>query len=350
MAFVVGNTVEGISGTGTESDPWVIDGSNNNNTVQNFLDAVQSNGGYILLSADIDASTDNVYKYGINQPINASCAKIYATSVKQDGSKYGINGLKVSARNFMYKAESIATTTFENISFYNCIFNKTVAASQSEPEGCIAVYSYPQLLTINFNNCQMSMVCNFYSYVKQFALGKNMGYGSGPINFNDTSIYLIINGSNSSPTTIIGNLSCCYRCCVQIDTFEAFYYNWGVTPRTENLIPMFANIVNSTILADMYVPTAPASGPDYCYIDLLDTETNSCFALSIHDAEPNSSNVVSKATLRVGTKFTNVSIMDKSIIDQNGYITLPSQSSNFYLLTTTQMKSESNLISIGFLP
>lgn len=311
------------TGTGTEADPYII---GNDTTCAEFISLV-GGVGYVKMTADIDFSTDDTYKRGTTTRIYLRCSKLYADSVKQDGSRYGINGLKITGISFFYNDSSC---TVENIQFVNCIFNKTSSG------GLFTTTSY----TV-FNNCVFSFVMNCYAYDKGvFSTASNQA-----TQFNSCSFYILITGENNALSSICGAALLSYSC-IQIDNLVCYgastMYNW-----------VFSNLTGCTLLCDLTLPDADDSMSANVSGSIgISTIRNSCFAITAHKGAPNQSGYRYINTFDINQNLIyTTTIMDKSIVDtSDGVITLPTETGTFKLLTTQQMKDQSYLLSIGFLP
>lgn len=104
-----------MSGTGTESDPWIIGGGDDERNLQNFFDAIYTDSAYIKITKDIDASKSITYREGIDHSITILASKLYADE------KVKVSGLIINAQNAF--TEGGGVHTFENIQFLSMIHN-----------------------------------------------------------------------------------------------------------------------------------------------------------------------------------------------------------------------------------
>ena len=175
--------------------------------------------------------------------------------------------------------------------------------------------------SLTFNNCQLSLlvICGSNRVMPSYAA------------FNNCSIFMKISMSrNNYPTSHFCGWAC-DQCTIQVTGLQLTF---GLVQG--NIINLFNNLQNSTVYlsADAHMPTS------YPNARIRDS-VHSCFILDISVDTPN----VGKIDFY---NMTGVSVVDKTLLDNSG-ITY-AQSGNVEFLTTTEMKSENSLISVGFLP
>lgn len=105
-----------MSGTGTESDPWIIGGGDDERNLQNFFDAIYTQSAYIDIEKDIHAENSLTYREGLNESIYTYCTKIYSTV------SAAITGLVVKSSKFLNVSKSL---TLNGVRFLNCVHEGT---------------------------------------------------------------------------------------------------------------------------------------------------------------------------------------------------------------------------------
>jgi hypothetical protein len=348
MAFAIGTEALGVGkGTGTESDPWIIDDTNN--TCQNFIDAVATENAYIDMQADVDFSIDPTYRNGMSTYLTISCNKLYASTTKTDGTKYGVNGLKITSNYFMVGNKSVAEYAYiENVSFVNCIFNKIDANSYFF--GAVFYTTSPI-----FTNCDFSFIMNCYSFNKGISPNGDFQNTQMTImDFNDCSFYMIItgdasggyDGTNKAFVPIFHYAGKMTRCCIEIGSLSYNGYTEGY-----QAYGGFCNLYGCTILGTInFFPLVSGQTTSHPNVGILFNYcSNCCIAITFPKCPRNN---VDAFLIRnfIFNNMSNVSIVDTDIMETDASIVKPTQSVYVYPLTTQQMKDENYLMSIGFLP
>lgn len=95
-----------MTGTGTQNDPYIVD------NYSDFIDAVGQNGVYVQLGSDIDVAADG-YEY-------IGAVTISATSV--DGSGYAIRNATFQMNGGNYFSTEYTGITISNLSILDCAF------------------------------------------------------------------------------------------------------------------------------------------------------------------------------------------------------------------------------------
>ena len=315
-----------IAGHTTESDPYIP------TTYDELLYAIQTSGVYVKIAQDFDFSlssgdgvpgSDSGWRDGLvktastTQCLTFKCQKLFADDKPNNDGKYKITGLNSGTAPYLF-AYGGSNAVVDNISIVNCVTMTNVG--YRTVTGNSPGYS-PSGSSLTFNNCQLSLlvICGSNSVMPSSAA------------FNNCSIFMKISMSrNNYPTSHFCGWSC-DQCTIQVTGLQLTF---GLVQN--NIINLFTNLQNSTayLSADAHMPTS------YPNARIRDS-AHSCFILDISVDTPNVGQV----------DFYNmigVSVVDKTLLDNSG-ITY-TQYGNVEFLTTTEMKSENSLISVGFLP
>lgn len=97
--------IDGISGDGTESSPYIV------HNIDEILSCIAVTDAYVKLVSDIYCKNDEKYKNTVAFKFDVQCKRFYA-----DDAKY-IYGLKISGGSLMYGAfmSAVANSEIENI-------------------------------------------------------------------------------------------------------------------------------------------------------------------------------------------------------------------------------------------
>lgn len=146
-----------MSGTGTESDPWIIGGGDDERNLQNFFDAIYTGSAYIKIAKDIDASKSITYREGIDHSLTILAAKLYADE------KVKVSGLIINASSAFKEGNGVHI--FENIQFLSMIHNGVGYV--------LAFVSYNSNKQLYLYDCDFSVIKN--------CEGGNPDFSSGSI-------------------------------------------------------------------------------------------------------------------------------------------------------------------------
>ena len=161
------------TGTGTEADPYLV------STFADFLTCVAVEGAYVKVTADIDASQEENYIYGIDTAVTVNAAKVYADEVKSI-SNVAVNGT-------LY-AIQFNNCICENIWFRNWIFRPT-ASNNSQTLIALSgadtilrnVYGSMEFVCANAGHGGIvrSISSNAYASMTHCAFNVRYGYAGG---------------------------------------------------------------------------------------------------------------------------------------------------------------------------
>lgn len=153
------------TGTGTEQDPYLV------STFADFLTCVAIEGAYVKVIADIDASQEEDYIYGIDTAVTVNAAKVCADEVKSI-SNVAVNGTlyaiqfnnciceNIWFRNWIFRPQSTANTQFFiRLSGSGCALTNVYGsleyvcanASHGGIITCISFGNYPTVTHCAFN-------------------------------------------------------------------------------------------------------------------------------------------------------------------------------------------------------
>lgn len=152
-----------MHGTGAETDPWIIGDGNDEQNLQNFLDAAATNNSYIKITKSIDVSKSITYREGFDTYIYISANTIFAEE------KIQISGLNIKAEYGFYMAGR-HSFTISKIQFVNMMYSGDGEIIRGETNG-----------TTLFDECDFS--------VKK-VIGSGLAFTlSGRVGFYKCSIY-----------------------------------------------------------------------------------------------------------------------------------------------------------------
>lgn len=324
-------TTEGNTGDGSQADPFIP------TTCNGFMWAVLQTNSYVKLTKLLDFSRDDNYKEGITVNLAILCKALYADTTLSDGTLPGINGLSVNAQ-FFISMQAAYDQTIDNVSFLNCIW------SRSNESLCVwwSMGGY----TCTVTGCVFSLLIKQNGRYAMFEYADRLG-----IQFISCSQYFTfsgeVTGTLPSNTPVSALAYARQNCTVQLSNYV--YYTLSTTlsqnaqfigssvSGSPGTIPLPV-IKNSTIYGDVHLMVSSRNtGLRFYNVD------NLCIALNI--TYENISMTYESQFIWQNPK--NVIIVDKDIIDTR--VSLPSATGVNYL-TTAQMKSDTYLTQIGFLP
>ena len=281
-----------MTGTGTQNDPYIVD-----NTAD-FLEAVAQSGAYVQLGSDIDAAADG-YDYIGSVTVNA----------------LSINGNGYVIRNATFQPGSSnrcfsignANTVLRDISFLDC---------SVKPSGTSATFIYGNLNS--FIGMKLSLQAQPSSEFILFDR-TNVSNCAADITMNGGIIYIHVGASSLSNSTfyIRGN------------------YGFDRTIKGSNILML--NVYNIGVVFDGSIsPSNQTYIGDY-------TKFVGCYFAFADSASISESGGLAVYLGRYSSTGQNVVFS----VGDSLNVTTPSE---FPSLTTAQMKSESYLQSIGWLP
>ena len=357
--MAVGESIVGISGTGTVSDPYKP------TTFGEFLSCIDVSSAYVCLENDIDVSNDSVYKTGISNYLDIKSTCIFGTAMTynpattynqydkctwNDGdhglctytcnvngtvgidvsdtthwTRGGnptkkITGLMVTHTSFMYMNSACE---IDNIFFESCVFDKSGGYN-----ACI--YSSANAV---FNDCSMSFFYNQHSMMPFTIAALST---SVSITLNRCSAYFRYNSVDLSSGTeyswIFSGASTYFNnCTVDIENINLM----TTTNPQDN--PFIKNLNGCSLrcVCNLYAYGDPGT----YYNDLGFSGTNSFFSITVDNAEPNIIFDLYPVNM-VGT-----SVIDKDVIGSQASL---QANANVVQGTTAQCKDKNWLISHGF--
>lgn len=310
---------EGNTGEGSQADPFIP------TTCNGFMWAVLQQTKYVKLTTLIDFSRDDNYKNGITTYLNISCTRLYADTTLADGNLPGINGLTVSAAHFIW-LHTNNNQTIDNVSFLNCIWSRANEA--------LCVWWRCEAGNCTATGCVFSLLIKQNGHYPMFEYSGSLG-----IQFISCSQYFTFSGdirawttNDNSQVAALGYTR--QNCTIQLSN----YVYRPVSSSIASGVTFIGNntIKNSTIYGDVYLVISSTN--DNVRVNKVD---HICLALNL-TYETNWGYPV-----LVWNNQSNSIIVDKDIIDAN--ISCPTAAGVNYL-TTAQMKSDTYLTQIGFLP
>lgn len=292
-----------MSGTGTESDPWIIGGyTDTSHDLQNLLDAIGTSGAYIKLLRDIDAAQDIAYREGIDHTITIAAAKLYAEEKKQ------ISGLIINASNAFLEGGGVHI--IENVQFLSIMHYGTgYSFSFVNGDSSKQLYLY---------DCDFSIIKHCAGGTPSFSVGaiftNRCTFDYKPITSGDLSLFDVFNTTGEFRNTMI-------------------HYDGPLLSYHAGAYSSFAFIRNAHKVGITGFITSPVdrvrlfySNCDYCYFAGTVNATKSDVTL-----ESSGSNCLLCITEKQGDYDTTVSTSATEIAPE-------------------QLKDREYLYSIGFLP
>lgn len=282
-------------------------------TCEQFMWAINQNGKYVKLTQDIDFSKSEFYQNGINNFLDARCIKCY--SEKEQPCK--INGLKITSKNFIQSGASLIQ--FENVFFSNCIHVKTQSY-----EGASFYVNNNQKM--QFDNCKISMLIHTIIYGPQVA---------NNVIFNNTAMFFRFSSLKADSQLILNGTF--KDCTIEFQDVPIICTSDG----NSNGSRMFLNLIRCSVKGNFLIKKMDSNEGNLRMIS-----ENSIFALSFENETDQNE---SKKSIKLGGNYTNVSVIDKTLLDNSDF--------NFIIenellvdLSTDEIKNKEKLVSIGFLP
>lgn len=324
-------TTEGNTGTGSQADPFIP------TTCNGFMWAVLQTDKYVKLTTLIDFSRDDNYKNGIAVNLAILCKALYADTILSDGTLPGINGLSVGAQ-FFISMQATYDQSIDNVSFLNCIWSRT--------NDSLSVWWSMGAYTCTVTGCIFSLLIKQNGQHSMFEYADRLG-----IQFISCSQYFTFSGeviggwSSNTPVSALAYAR--QNCTVQLSNYVYYTLSTTLSQNVQFIGSSISSgsgtvpqplIKDSTIYGDVHlIISGSSNGLRFYNIDHL------CIALNI--TYENTSMTYAPQFIWQNPK--NVIIVDKDIIDTR--VSLPSATGVNYL-TTAQMKSDTYLTQIGFLP
>ena len=290
-----------MTGTGTQADPYMV------STMGEFLTAVGTAESYVKLANDIDVSTDETYKNGVNSTIN-----VYSVDI--DGGGHTISGLIVKsavAWDFT-RAALVRDLTIKNM-MHNC-------TGSGKLINCVAASGN----YASFQNVVISvrMNCNNVSFA-QFC--KNGHWNNCAITFMPINSKVPTNNADS---LFVFDFTKATECAIRYDCDKLHFGNYGGFRIVSNAEKSYIFGKIKSLQTKYASPLFMACSGCASYLEIVGTNSASTAALTTNS-----------------DAGTNIIVTDTSTGVDFGSI--PSTSK---CLTSTQAKNEDYLNSIGFLP
>lgn len=338
MAYVVDHETDqygtNINST-TELLPYVPQ------TYNDLLGAIAVYGAYVKLESDFDFSVSNDYKIGIPEIITIRCAKLFADDKDANGNKYLISGINARAlSSFMY-VDGYDQTTYinpeiNNIGIVNCVYSDANSNLWTSSSATASLAN----TRIDFVNCQLSflVICNQYA--------PHIDGAGLCVTFTNTSEYYKFIQDDSHPwnSTAYGLFSAKRYCCTVKFTGLKLSKSGRYTSSVANIFIGRVNnyIENTTFYGDVKcIPEAAKT-----FINM--TSYKNCAFIISFDTDT-AMTLSSFSGYQSTTPPAGVNIIDSTVAGAN--ISIPtSYNAVLTTLTTTEMKDENTLISVGFLP
>ena len=289
-----------MTGTGTQADPYLV------STLGEFITTAKQDSKYVKLANDIDVSTDETYKNGVNSTIDIFCASI-------DGNGHTISGLNVKSTIALQfnRATLVRDLTIKNM-MHNCTGSGMLI-------DCVAVSG----AYASFQNVVISsrMNCNSVSF-GQFC--KNGNWNNCAITFMPINSRVT---TNNADTLYVFNFTKATECAIRYDCDKLNFTNGSFR--------IVCNAEKSYIFGKI----------DSVYTRYSEVLFNGCSSCASYLKIIGGSTTKNASITTGNDKGTNIIVTDTSTRVDFG--SMPSTSK---CLTSTQAKSEDYLNSIGFLP
>lgn len=221
--------IDGISGDGTESSPYLV------HNIDEILSCIAVTDAYVKLVSDIYCKNDEKYKNTVAFKFDVQCKRFYA-----DDAKY-IYGLKISGGSLKYGAfmSAVANSEIENIHFIGTIFYRQYI--DTETQGGYNDYDFMFDDTTTVRNCTFQLNVFPHAYCRATGLIKGGIVERCAFVYKYTDYVKTYNSYRSSVLNITGNginpkkASYCY------------FYIDGYTFRWRNGYSMFKRVDHSSI-------------------------------------------------------------------------------------------------------
>lgn len=333
MAYVVDHVIDqyGTSINSTsELLPYVPQ------TYNDLLGAIGTYGAYVRLESDFDFSESSDYKISLPEIIEVKCAKLFANDKDQNGNKYLISGVNTRGLNtFMmsngYDGNTYINPEIDNIGIVNSVYSVSNVSSN------LFTSVSDSNTHIDFINCQLGflVICNQWT----------PKIDGGNVTFTNTSEYYKFVQSDSAPysETRFGVFYAKRYCCTV--QFTGLKFKPGTRAGTyvgPLLIGISSQYIeNCTIYGDI-----KCTGAEQSAAINLTSYKNCVFVLTF---ESSIVHTISSTSYSGSTSPpAGINILDSSVLGSVEFV----QSYNTAItpLTSSEMKDENTLISIGFLP
>ena len=327
MAYIADNAVPSNT---TESSPYIPQ------TYNDLLAAIGTYGAYVKINKDFDFSQSSEYKVQIPEVIYVRCAKLFADDRDADGNKYMISGINCGNLEALLISDGYDSSTYinpqiDNIALVNCVYR--CSSNNNLYKSTNGTNTH-----IQFTNSQISVLVICQS-IKPSIDG-------GYVTFENCSEYYKFIQSDNYPwdNTGVGIFGARRTACTI--QFTGLKYSSG-GQFTQYVAPVLIGSANNYMTnCTFYGDVKCIPNAENTWVNIASYQ-NCCFAISFtkpdgYTISLNSFNFYNSSTPPTGTNIMDSTIANCTIgSSQNPYI-IP--------LTTTQMKDENELISIGFLP
>ena len=134
-------SIDGISGTGTQSDPYLV------SDLDSVLQCIAVSDAYVELVDDIYCGDDPTYRSIVSVSFNIQCKKFYAQTKK---NIYGLQtyGNSSTSGTFM---TAVANSSIENIGFIDTVLYRGISGSD--------IYDFQLDDTTAITNCTFAIFC-----------------------------------------------------------------------------------------------------------------------------------------------------------------------------------------------
>ena len=341
--MAVGDTIVGITGTGTEVDPYLV------TKTSEFLTCIQVPDAYVKLINDIYCMYDGDYKNGITYTPVISCRKLY--------SDFGntIYGLKVTSTSFLiFDSTQGYGVTVENVNFLSCVITKTAIRYATIGTNAITDTDVPNA---SLSNCKFSLVQKCGSARNTTFIGNWNGESSyssymskAYITIENCSFYCQFVGDNSSydssyqsttypPVVSATNINACY--------FYLLNMNIRIRHDDATYTYIFKNTINSTIVLDAMVYYHGSNTNNSVFISCVDSTCYSNVIVTL-----NCTCNIDLGSYKNSSAFyywaESMSLVHNEV-NMVGFGTVEKQASIIYS-TLDQLKNQQYLISTGLVP
>lgn len=289
-----------MTGTGTQADPYLV------STLGEFITTAKQDSKYVKLANDIDVSTDETYKNGVNSTIGIYCASI-------DGNGHTISGLNVKstiAWQFS-RATLVSDLTIKNM-MHNCTGSGTLI-------DCVAASG----AYASFQNVVISsrMNCNGVSF-GQFC--KNGNWNNCAITFMPINSKVPTNNADSLTVFMFTKAT---ECAIRYNCDKLHFGTYGSICIANNAEKSYIFGKIESLQTRITQPLFKACSGCASYLEIVGTSSESASITTYNDTG------------------TNIIVTDTSTDMDFSSVPITSK-----CLTSTQAKSEDYLNSIGFLP
>lgn len=290
-----------MTGTGIQADPYMV------STMDEFITAVGKDGSYVKLANDIDVSTDETYKNGVNSAIGVYSANI-------DGGGHTISGLNVKSTIAWQFSRA---TLVSDLTIKNMMHSCTGSGMLIDCAAANGKYASFQNVVISSR-----MNCNNVSFAQFCKNGhwNNCAITFMPINSKDPT--------NNADNLYAFNFTKATECAIRYDCDKLHFGNYGGFRIVSNAEKSYIFGKIKSLQTRNAQPLFMACSGCASYLEIVGANSITTAALTTYN-----------------DAGTNIIVTDTSTGVDFG--SMPSTSK---CLTSTQAKSEDYLNSIGFLP